>query len=450
MVKTTRKWVILVPVVIALGAVTVMKQKKPTPLQQPPQEQARLVRTITVPSLTVTPQVIGHGTARPSESWQAVAEVTGKVVEKHPALEKGAIIEKDTLILRIDPTDYRLAIARIEADIASTRASLQELETRASNTQAALEIEREAYRLNEKELQRQRRLIAQGSVSRSDLDSQERALLAQKQSVQTQVNAINLIPSQRALLEAGLKRHQSSLDSARRDLEQTEIRLPFTGRVAEVNVELNRYVREGEQLTSIDTLAMAEVETQIPIDQFTALIHSDSTLDLTRLPRPDRIAFPVSARVRLKEGSLKATWEGRVARVSDTLDPKTRTVGVIVEVDNPYSNVQPGSRPPLVKGLFVELLLQGKAEPAQLVLPRHAVTGGQAYLVDGDNRLRRRTLDIALLQAEYVVVRGGLAEGDRVIVSDLIPAVEGMLLEPVADEASQQRLLEQVAGERRP
>jgi RND family efflux transporter MFP subunit len=450
MIKARKKWVILIPVVIAIAAVAVIKQKKPAPVQQPPQEQARLVRTIEVPSIAVTPLAIGHGTIRPSRTWQAVAEVTGKVVEKHPALEKGAILEKGSLILRIDPTDYQLAIARIEANIASTQAQLDELQMRASNTETALEIERAAYKLNEKELQRQKRLIAQGSVSRSDLESQERALLAQQQSVQTQVNSINLIPSQRALLEAELKRHQADLDSARRDLGQTEIRLPFTGRVAEVGVELDKYVREGETLTTVDGLAMAEVETQIPLEQIAALIRTDEKLDLTRIPDPERSGFPVTASVRISEGDLAATWEGRVARISDTLDPKTRTVGVIVEIDNPYGDVQPGVRPPLMKGLFVQVRLQGRSREAQLVLPRHAVDNGRAYLVDDESRLRSRKLDITLIQSEFVVVRGGVAAGDRIVVSDLVPAVEGMLLQPVKDEQGQQRLLAQASGASRP
>ena len=66
-----------------------------------------------------------------------------------------------------------------------------------------------------------------------------------------------------------------------------------------------------------------------------------------------REALGLSATVRLPEFSLG--WEARFARMSDTIDPQTRTVGVIVEVDDPYEGVRPGVRPPLVKEMFVEV-----------------------------------------------------------------------------------------------
>ena len=161
--------------------------------------------------------------------------------------------------------------------------------------------------------------------------------------------------------------------------------------------------------------------------------------------------------VRLKEGALQADWQARFARISDTLDPKTRTIGVIVEVDDPYAKVQPGIRPPLFKGLFVQVDLYGRARPDSLVIPRLALTdgldedcitrdsgcGGKAriYIVDKENRLEIREVKVGMIQDEYVVIEEGLAAGERLVVSDLLPAIQGMLLEPVEDEPAKASLV---------
>ncbi len=445
MTRAPRKWVIILPVLIGIAAFVFLKRNEQPPVQEQAREKARLVRVVPVPLVDVIPRASGYGSVRPAHTWEAVARVKGEIVEKHPQLEKGAILQAGTLLLRIDPTDYELAIAEAEATLAATRAQLQELENKISNTRASLKIEQAALALNRKELERKRKLAGQGGVSRSDLETQERALLAQQQSVQAQQNTLNLFPSQRALLEAQLTRDQAKLTSARRNLEHTRIRLPFTGRIAAVNVEQNQYVREGEVLVQADGLEVAEVEAQIPLQDMGYLIRSDRIIEaLTRSPEALRDDLPLQARVLLHEGRLNARWEARFSRLSDTLDPKTRTVGVIVEVQDPYSGIQPGVRPPLLKGMFVEVQLDGRPLSDRLVVPRLSLHDGRLYLADRDNRLRIRSVETGLVQADFVVVESGLEAGERIVISDLIPAVEGMLLDPREDQNASERLLQSV------
>jgi RND family efflux transporter MFP subunit len=449
MASKPRKWVILIPILAGIAAVVVMKQNKLTPVQATIQETPKLVRSIAVPQLDVIPKASGFGTVRPSRSWEAVAQVKGKIVEKNARLQKGAILEAGTQLLKIDPTDYQLAIAQTEADIQAAEAQLLELQAKERNTRASLRIEQEALTLGEKELERKRSLIGKGGISRSDLDTQERTLLAQQQSVQTQKNSLNLIPSERSLLEAQLARYQVQLQTAHRNLAHSEINLPFTGRISEVNVEQDQYVREGEILTIADDLQSAEVEVQIPIERMSDLFYSGQTIDVLGSNQQDLAnRLDISAGVHLEEGALSASWQARFARMSDTLDTKTRTVGVIVEVDNPYDQVQPGIRPPLVKGLFVEVLLAGKPRLDSLVIPRSALHDDKVYLINQDNRLEIRPVKISLTQPEYLVVSEGLSAGDRIVSSDLIPAIEGMLLQPIDDPESLEQLKQSaISGE---
>ena len=146
----------------------------------------------------------------------------------------------------------------------------------------------------------------------------------------------------------------------------------------------------------------------------------------------------LQAKVRLLEFDLE--WRARVARMASTIDPETRTVGVIVEVDEPYRQAIPGVRPPLVKEMFVEVELIGPPRARSLVIPRAALHEDVVYVVSTENRLQRRRVDVALVQPTFVTVSAGLTSGEHVIVSDLIPAIDGMLLAPSVDELAQARL----------
>jgi multidrug efflux pump subunit AcrA (membrane-fusion protein) len=194
-------------------------------------------------------------------------------------------------------------------------------------------------------------------------------------------------------------------------------------------------------MVKADAIDKAEVEAQIPIARMRTLLHSEAPIDLNRLD-PSQLAYRlgIQAQVWLRDSGGDVRWEARFARMSDTLDPDTRTIGVIVEVDQPYAGVQPGKRPPLVKGLFVEVELRGPPRPERLVVPRHALHKDRVYLLEG-HRLSLRPVEVDSLLPDYAVIGAGLAPGDRVVVSDLVPAIEGMRLQGQADEDALDRLV---------
>jgi len=115
--------------------------------------------------------------------WEAVGEVSGTVVYRHPELQRGAILPAGTELLRIDPTDYRHAVAEIEANIRAADSQLALLDVRAVNTKRSLAIEERNLALARKQFERTRELLRRGAVSRSDADREERSVLAGEQAV---------------------------------------------------------------------------------------------------------------------------------------------------------------------------------------------------------------------------------------------------------------------------
>jgi hypothetical protein len=99
--------------------------------------------------------------------------------------------------------------------------------------------------------------------------------------------------------------------------------------------------------------------------------------------------------------------------------------------------------------MYVEVELRGIPQKDKIVLPRSALHSGRVYIANKDNRLQIKPVDIAYNQGNLAVLAAGLASGERVVVSDLIPAINGMLLSTVEDTAVQQSLRKAADGEDR-
>jgi len=441
--RPPRRWLFLVPLGIGLAAAAWLLRSGQEPQHAPEREVARPVRIIEAPFLAAVPRAVGYGSVEPGKTWQAIAEVGGRVVEVHDRLQVGAILGAGTVLLRIDRTDYDLALAEAKADLQATEAELVELTAREENARASLAIEREAFELATAELERQEKLAAQGAVSRSSLESQKRDALAQRQRVQAEANRLNLVPAERQVLQARLARLRSLIVAAERDIERTTVILPFDGRVAGLETELGQVATRGQVLVEAHGIAVAEVAAQLPISHMRELIPAadGSGADITARSLSD--FFGISATVRHPE--VTGVWPARFARISPTIDVRTRTVGVIVEVDEPYRGAKPGVRPPLVKGMFVEVELSGRPREA-VVIPSGAVHGGAVYVAADEDRLARRPVEVSMAQPAFLAVAKGIEAGDRVVVSDLFPAIEGMLLDPVDDAAALAELAADATG----
>ena len=442
------KALFLPPILAAAAVLIIAVRAREAPERDPPRETATAVRVVVAPSVAVVPRVLGYGNVQPETVWEAVAEVDGRIVEVHPLLKKGAIVPAGAVLLRIDPTKYRLAVSQIKSNMRAVEAKLAELAVKATNTHASLAIEESSLALGRKDLERKRRLLATKHVSQAAVDQEERGLMAGQQNVQSLRNTLNLIPAERRTLAAELALYKAQLESARLDLERTTITAPFDCRVAEVKVQRAQYANPGQVLAVIDGIDVSEVSAQVPMDKLMGIIGDAGDAVLSPATAMDELPklLGLTPLVRLRAGAYTVEWPARLARISDTVDPATRTVGVIVAVDDPYRQARPGRRPPLAKNMFVEVELRGRPQPARVVVPRAALRDGRLLVADAEDRLSIRKVKIAFRQTNFAVVGTGLAAGERVVVSDLIPAVDGMLLAPLVDEDAARTLVAEAEG----
>ncbi len=416
--------------VIALIAAINLRPDVPT---KPAGDRSRVVDTMTLTPQMSAPIAIGFGRAEPKVEWKAIAEVTGAVVYKHPNLEKGSVVAAGTEILRIDPLDYELKLSQAIADLKSSETQLARLDQEETNLKQTLSIEINRLQLAENEYQRRVDLNKRGLTSQSDVDTQKQNMLSQKKLVQDIENQWALMPDERGVSQALVKVNQAKVDEAKRSLEKTRIVLPVTMRVSEVDAELNQVVNLQQTMVTAHLNDVMEVEAQLSIHDLQLL---SNTLNWDESQSGNVELDKLQATVELSSGNLTATWPAKVARVSETVDANQATAGVILEVSQLPSNNGLAGTPVLVNGMFVKATIEGQKQPSWLV-PERALHGDKIYLMNDENRLEMRSVQVSYRRDNKVIITGDLQQGEKVILNDILPAIEGMLVRESIDEASQ-------------
>ncbi len=374
---------ILLPIAVVVAAVIgarTMVALKPEAPTRPPEVTIPLVRVLEVELTDTTFTVHTQGTVEPRTESQLVPEVSGRIVEVSPSFVAGGFFEPGDLLFRIEPYDYEKVLVQREAEIESARLRIVQEEAEAE--------------------------VAQWGWDRIGTG---------------QARSLTLREPQIASAKAGLAAAEANLDTARRNLERTEVRAPYAGRVREKNVDVGQFVMVGTPVARIYAVDAAEIRLPLPDDQLAFL-----DLPLNYRGESGRVRGP-RVTLRVKFAGRNHAWEGRIVRTEGEIDPRTRMVHVVAEVQNPYGRGADPTRPPLAAGMFVEAEIDGRMVENVAVLPRAALRGtDQVLIVDDENRLRFRTIDVLRTTIDEVIVQGGLASGERVNLSPLEAVSDGM------------------------
>ncbi|UZJ43135.1 hypothetical protein OOT55_10780 [Marinimicrobium sp. C6131] len=436
----------LLALTVLLGLTFVVVMVK---LKQPPERADHPSEGTAVQILEITPRVFhtevrSYGQILPAQSWNAVANVGGRVTWKHPELESGNLIAAGTRLLEIDPTRYELAQTSAQADLAGIEAELRQLAQEARNTQALLALEERRLALAQRELERAETLAERGALSQTRYDEQQRATLQQEQAVQSLSNQLNLIPVKRETLEARRARAESALASARQDLNDTRFEAPWDLRVHRADIDTGQHISPGQSLFIADDITRSEATVQLQVPQLRRVLAQLPDYPTLEATPANGLSFTdFHKQLPLSELNVRVTptnvpdahWTGTLHRITSSLDPATRTVQAVISVEEPYRNAHPPARPPLVRNMFVQATLSAPTPEPVIVVPASAVHQGEVYLASDDNRLRRQPVSVAWEQGDQAVIDQGLEPGDRLILDDLVPAIEGTRLTPQTGQA---------------
>ncbi len=378
-------------IIIGLGvagflALTASKPQLKRTKPPVPVPMVRVHRVETGPRAIV---VRGEGTVRPRREIELVPQVGGNIVYVSPVLIDGGEYERGDILVKIDPQDYQLAVTLAEAQVKDAESSLRVAEEEAASSIEEWQL---LYQSNKK--------------------------------TGREIPALVAKEPQLAAAKARLAADRADLQKAILNLDRTELRAPFDGRVSEERIDIGQYVAPGRNLATLYSTRAAEIV--VPFD--------DEALFWFDVPgftpgNGDGSPVKVIARIAGRDRS----WSGKIMRAEGKLDERTRMINVAVRVENPYA-----TKPPLVAGLFVTVEITGHTIENAAVIPRSALRDNNTvWVVDDSGRLTFREVDIARLETNQVILRSGLTDGDQIVTSGLRAVTDGMQVRIVPQNKDQ-------------
>jgi len=381
-----RKLKIILPfVIILLGVFTAwqLMANSPKAKRKGVTIEAPLVQTIKVSPQDVRIPIITQGTVTPRTAISLSAEVSGRIIETSASFTRGGFFHKGDVLLRINPQDYKLAITRAEATMASAKQLL-------AQTKATYEQKLKEY----------------GNVNPA------------------KVSDFALRKPEYEEAKAKLKAAQADLQLAQLHLSRCEVRAPFDGRVTDIMADVGQYTTPGSLVAKL--FAIDAVEIRLPVTQGQARLMNLASLSQTNIKPEDYL--PVT--LRGEYAGQDYQWHGNIVRTDASIDDRNRLLYLIAQVKDPYGmHDKSQNTVALATGMFVKAEIPGRMMQNIFVLPRTAIhEQDTVWLLDEALKLHQRQVSIIHRDETHAYIIDGLQAGDTIITSPLDAVVDGMQL----------------------
>lgn len=361
-----------------IGAASYLKNSAPRTRKRPPVKLSPTVLIQTVKPSSYQIIVTAMGTVIPAREVVLKSRVSGEIVEIHPEFTEGGFLKKGMRIIRIDPQDYELALARKRSVV--------------TNAEYALKLE-----------------LGHQAVAKREWE-----LLDQGKKAQDMEKELALRRPHLNKVRADLLAAEAELEAAMLDLERTHILSPFNTMVRSKSVDLGSQVTPQEPLAELVGTDVYRIQVSLPMDR------------LEWIDVPVQVGDPGSkARIIYAQGNEHS---GRVIRLMGDLATEGRMARILVEVADPLGlNASHQDRAPLLIGEYVSVKVLGRKLNGVFQIPRTALKDNSSIWIVSKNQ----TLDIRKVRsvwrdADVVLLKDGLKSGEQLVVSDLPAPVEGM------------------------
>lgn len=347
------------PLLGLLALAACHRQESAAPAGAPEPEPAPIAVTTRVAEEKPMPRYLRvTGELKGSQDAMVAADATGKV--KEVKVERGSVVQAGDPLIILDERTAALSLKEAEASVASAQLKL---------TWVSDELKRNAP------------LAAERAISDSDFQR----LKNDKASAETSVTA-------------AIARR----DSAKKALDDSVIRAPFAGTVAERLVEQGEYVRTDSQVVHL-----------VAIDTLHLLLNVPETA-VGALQEGQAVGFSVPA-------YPEQDFTGTVKFIGAAVRGSARDLVIEAEVKNTDGRLKPG--------MFAEGRLSLGSEPSVVIPAKALRTEGstkKVLVVNQEQRVEERLVEVGETQGDQVAIRRGVEKGERVIVSPPAETADGM------------------------
>lgn len=325
----------------------------------------------------VSPSDEFSGRLEAVERVEIRSRVSGMIQEI--LFREGALVNKGDLLIRIDPALYAADVARAEGQVSAAQARVV---------------------LARSDFERGQQLFESRTVSQRDLDNRTNAFRE---------------------AEANLRAAEAALQTARLNLEYTDVRAPVAGRIGKIEYTVGNLIVAGPTAPVLTTLvslnpiyASFNADEEVVTRALAALADAPLPADASRIP------------VEMTTNASDVPRKGRIQFIDNQVDARSGTVRVRAVFDNPDGRLMPGQ--------FARLsMAQPKAGQALLISERAVGTDQNkkfVMVVDAADKAEWREVSLGATVDGLRVVTSGLKAGERVVVNGLHRVRPGAVIKP--------------------
>jgi RND family efflux transporter MFP subunit len=316
-------------------------------------------------------QVDSYGVVKPRTQSMLVAQVSGQITAISAQFREGGFFNQGEVLVQIDNRDHLADVKTAQANILTAQQNLLEEEARAQ--QAITDWQR----------------LGNGQ----------------------QASILVLRKPQLEAAKAKVLSAQAAFEKAQLNLERTQVKAPYAGRILSKSVDIGQVVGNNSQLAEI--YATDKVEIRLPI--------RNKDLDLVDLPEQFRDVgtIELGSKVIFQSDLVgQQSWLGNLVRTEGAIDANAQQLYVVAQINDPYKATST-NKYPIKIGQYVKAQIAGRALQNVLVVPNSTIYQGSYVYIVENGVLKRKDVELRWQNSQQSIIAKGLEAGEQLVLTPL-------------------------------
>jgi RND family efflux transporter MFP subunit len=331
-------------------------------------------------------QVDSYGVVKPRTRSMLVAQVSGQITEISAQFREGGFFNRGEVLVQIDNRDHLADVKTAQANILTAQQTLLEEEARAQ--QAITDWQR----------------LGNGQ----------------------QASILVLRKPQLEAAKAKVLSAQAAFEKAQLNLERTQVKAPYAGRILSKSVDVGQVVGNNSQLAEI--YATDKVEIRLPI--------RNKDLGLVDLPEQFRDVgtIELGSKVIFQSDLVgQQNWLGNLVRTEGAIDANAQQLYVVAQINDPYKATST-NKYPIKIGQYVKAQITGRALQNVLVVPNSTIYQGSYVYIVENGVLKRKDVELRWQNSQQSIITKGLEAGEQLVLTPLGQVSSGTPVSIKGDE----------------